>query len=72
MNELLLRYKGRNFPNSLDENEQKLYEKYRINRLKSQEKAFISELERLKDEMDPGLVEDLLLWYQSLAASDYD
>ena len=72
MNELLLRYKGRNFPNSLDENEQKLYEKYRINRLKSQEKAFIGELERLKDEMDPGLVEDLLLWYQSLAASDYD
>jgi exonuclease I len=72
MDELLLRYKGRNFPNSLDENEQKKYEKYRIERLKSQEKSFVDEIERLKDTMDPGIIEDLLLWYQSLAASDYE
>lgn len=70
--DLLLHYKGRNFPNSLDENEQKEWEEYRIARLQSQEKSFIEEFERLKDEMDPALVEDLLLWYQSLASSDYE
>ncbi len=72
MSELLLHYKGRNFPNSFDENEQKAWEKYRVARLMSQEKGFIDELERLKDTMDPGLVEDLLLWYQSLASNDYE
>lgn len=72
LSELLLHYKGRNFPNSLDEHEQKLWEKYRIARLQSQEQKFIAELEQLKDEMDPSVVEDLLLWYQSLAAGDYE
>ena len=72
LSELLLHYKGRNFPNSFDENEQKAWEKYRIARLQSQEKAFVDELERLKDVMDPGIVEDLLLWYQSLASNDYE
>lgn len=72
LDELLLHYKGRNFLNSLDENEQKAWEKYRIARLQSQEQKFIAELEQLKDTMDPGLVEDLLLWYQSLASSDFE
>ena len=72
LDELLLHYKGRNFPNSFDEHEQKAWEKYRIARLQSQEQKFIAELEQLKDEMDPGLVEDLLLWYQSLASSDFE
>lgn len=72
LSELLLHYKGRNFPNSLDEHEQKQWEKYRIARLQEQEQTFVSELERLKDEMDPGVMEDLLLWYQSLASNDYE
>ena len=72
LDELLLHYKGRNFPNSFDENEQKAWEKYRITRLQSQEQKFIAELEQLKDQMDPSLVEDLLLWYQSLASSDFE
>ena len=72
LSELLLHYKGRNFPNSLDENEQKEWEKYRINRLQNQEKKFVAELEKIKDEMDPGILEDLLLWYQSLASGDYE
>lgn len=72
LSELLLHYKGRNFPNSLDENEQKEWEKYRISRLQEQEKMFVEELERLKDEMDPSVMEDLLLWYQSLASGDYE
>lgn len=70
--DLLLHYKGRNFPNSLDEHEQKKWEKYRLARLQSQEQNFVNELENLKDEMDPGLLEDLLLWYQSLAQNDYE
>ena len=67
LSELLLHYKGRNFPNSLDENEQRKWEKYRVERLQSQEKSFVSDLEEIKDEIDPGILEDLLLWYQSLA-----
>ena len=69
--ELLLHYKGRNFPTSLDEDEQKKWEAYRINRLRQQEKTFVEELEKLKDEMDPSTLEDLLLWYQSLGNTDY-
>lgn len=72
LSELLLHYKGRNFPNSFDENEQKAWEKYRVNRLQAQEKTFIKELEEIKDEMDPSILEDLLLWYQSLASNDYE
>ena len=69
--ELLLHYKGRNFSNSFNENEQKLWEKYRIERLQKQEKTFVAEIERLRDEMDPSVLEDLMLWYQSLASSDF-
>lgn len=65
--DLLLHYKGRNFPNSLDEDEQKEWEAYRVARLQRQEKDFVKELEELKDKMDPSILEDLLLWYQSLA-----
>lgn len=64
--ELLLHYKGRNFPNSLDEVEEKEWSKYRIARLQEQEKGFVKELEKLQDTMDAGVLEDLVLWYQSL------
>ena len=69
--ELLLHYKGRNFPTALDENEQKKWEAYRVARLRKQEKPFLDELDKLKDSMDISLLEDLMLWYQSLASSDY-
>ena len=72
LSDLLLHYKGRNFPNSFDETEQKQWEKYRLARLQKQEKIFVAELEKMKDEMDPNLLEDLLLWYQSLASGDYE
>ena len=64
--ELLLHYKGRNFPNSLDEAEEKEWNAYRVARLQEQEKSFVAELEKLQDTMDPGILEDLVLWYQSL------
>ena len=67
LSELLFRYKGRNFPESLDEKEQEKWEKYRISHLQTQEAKFVAELEEIKDEIDPSILEDLLLWYQSLA-----
>ena len=67
LSELLFRYKGRNFPESLDEKEQEKWEKYRISHLQAQEAKFVAELEEIKDEIDPSILEDLLLWYQSLA-----
>ena len=72
LSELLFHYKGRNFPDSLDEDEAKKWHEYRIARLQSQEKEFVAELERLQDEMDPDVLEELLLWYQSLGSEDYE
>ena len=66
LSELLLHYKGRNFPNSLNESEEKEWNTYRIARLQEQEKSFVAELEKLQETMDPGILEDLVLWYQSL------
>ena len=64
--ELLLHYKGRNFPNSLSEEEEKEWNRYRMARLQAQEKGFVAELEKLQDVMDPAVLEDLVLWYQGL------
>jgi len=66
LSELLLHYKGRNFPNSLSEEEEKKWTRYRMARLQEQEKKFVAELEKLQDSMEPGVLEDLVLWYQSL------
>lgn len=61
--DLLLHYKGRNFPRSLSEHEMELYEKYRTKRLEEQAPKFLSELEKIKDEF---LKEELMLYLQSL------
>lgn len=80
---LLLHYKGRNFSKSLSEAEQKEWEKYRRQRLERQEKNFVAKIEELQKLaqsgkpmkngklVDENVLEDLLLWYQSLASSDY-
>ena len=66
--ELLLHYKAKNFPSSLDESESKKWEEYRVARLKRQEPAFLKQLEDLKkNNADPYILEELSLWYQSLA-----
>lgn len=72
--ELLLHYKARNYPAALDENELKTWEEYRTARLNRQAPAFTKALERLKttgktlrgDDVDPYILEELSLWYQSL------
>ena len=63
--ELLLHYKGRNFPESLSETETKAYEIYRRARLERQAPKFLEELEKLY-EKDEFLGEELKLYFESL------
>lgn len=65
--DLLLHYKARNFENSLSEDEHKAWEKYRVERLKSQANNYIKRIQELSEAgADPFLLEELQLWYQSL------
>ena len=70
---LLLHYKAKNFPESLSESEQKSWEEYRLARLNRQAGPFMKQLEELKSRpsVSSFIIEELLLWYQSLAPSDY-
>ena len=61
--ELLLHYKGRNYPESLSEHEADEYEKYRRERLMRQAPRFMDELAKIDDDF---LKEELLLYMQSL------
>jgi len=62
--ELLLHYKGRNYPETLSESETELYEKYRRARLERLAPKFMRELELVKDDF---VKEELMLYMQSLA-----
>lgn len=61
--ELLLHYKGRNYPETLSDLEKEAYEKYRTGRLKRQAPRFMTELEQVKDNF---IRQELLLYMQSL------
>ena len=61
--ELLLHYKGRNYPETLSESEARAYEQYRTARLQRQLPIFMAELEKVADDF---LREELLLYMQSL------
>ena len=61
--ELLLHYKGRNFPSALSEQEAEAYEKYRRARLEKQAPKFLEELEKVTDDFVRG---ELMLYFQSL------
>ena len=61
--ELLLHYKGRNFPETLSDTEAEQYEKYRTARLQRQLPKFMEELEKIEDDF---LKEELFLYMQSL------
>ena len=71
--ELLLHYKAKNYPNSLTEHEEVKWEKYRRERLNRQAPAFIKAMEELQNakDRDDYLLEELMLWYQSLASSNF-
>lgn len=61
--ELLLHYKGRNFPQTLSDTESEEWEKYRRARLEKQAPKFLDELEKVEDDF---LKEELKLYFQSL------
>lgn len=61
--ELLLHYKGRNYPDALSDSEMEKYEVYRKERLRRQAGKFMQELEKVQDEF---LKQELLLYMQSL------
>ncbi|MBO7699272.1 exodeoxyribonuclease I [Candidatus Saccharibacteria bacterium] len=65
--DLLLHYKAKNYPKSLSESEQQEWEKYRLARLNRQLPAFTKQMEELsKKGADDFILEELMLWYQSL------
>lgn len=61
---LLLHYKGRNFPETLSESEATAYEEYRKERLNRASADFISELDKVTDDFTRN---ELLLYMQSLS-----
>lgn len=68
--ELLLHYKGRNFPKSLSESESKKWEEYRKARLERMAPRFLAELEKVY-EKDEYVGEELKLYFENILAEDY-
>ena len=61
--ELLLHYKGRNFPQTLSDTESEEWEKYRRARLEKQAPKFLEEIEKVEDDF---IKEELKIYFQSL------
>ena len=68
--ELLLHYKGRNYPNSLSETETKKWEEYRRARLERQAPRFLEELSKVY-EKDEFIGEELKLYFESLFDTEH-
>ena len=68
--ELLLHYKGRNFPQSLSESETAKWEEYRRVRLERLAPKFLAELSKVY-EKDEYIAEELKLYFESILAEDY-
>ncbi|HEY1085617.1 MAG TPA: exodeoxyribonuclease I [Candidatus Saccharimonadales bacterium] len=67
--ELLVHYKARNFPNSLNESEQQSWEEWRANRLNDSLPKYLKSLQRLAasgDQSKQFLLEELQLWAESI------
>ena len=67
--ELFLRYKARNFPDTLSENERGDWETYRTNRLQEDWPGFAESMERVGEQATPAqldLLTDLTMWAQSI------
>ena len=60
--ELLLHFKGRNFPKSLSETEMEKWEAYRRARLERQVPKFLEELEEIEDDF---IKEELMLYFKT-------
>lgn len=68
--ELLLHYKGRNYPQSLSESESIKWEEYRKARLNRLAPKFLKELEE-KYHKDEYVGEELKLYFENIMAEDY-
>ena len=65
--ELLVHYKGRNFPQTLSEGEQKIWEGYRMGRIGAAKDGYIKAINELAGRGGDGFVlKELQLWYESL------
>ncbi len=81
--ELLVHYKAKGYPASLNSAETEQWEQYRTERLQRQAKPFFADLQRIKTQLAKGetfngksadecnyLVEELRLWYESIAPGE--
>lgn len=81
--DLLLHYKAKSFPNSLDDDEAQKWEQYRVERLKRQSGQFWGDLQRIGGMLAKGetlngkslsecqyLAEELRLWYEAIAPGE--
>lgn len=82
--DLLLHYKAKNYPSALSKDESAKWEEYRLARLNRQLPGFQKQMEELQacisagkdttekgQKIDPFILEELSLWYQSLQPEDY-
>jgi exodeoxyribonuclease-1 len=68
--DLLLHYKGRNFPESLSETEAKKWEEYRRARLERMAPKFLESLKKIYTQ-DEFVAEELKLYFEDVFALDY-
>lgn len=69
LDSLLLRYKARNYPKSLSEDEMSVWEQWRAERLTSQLPAYLASLGRIAKTADDNqrfLLEELQLWAEAI------
>jgi exodeoxyribonuclease-1 len=73
LEQLLPRYKARNFPRSLTKDEQEAWENWRIERLRHQSPKFIESLQKLSltaTDDQKFILEELQLWAENILPSD--
>lgn len=73
LDELLFRYKARQYPASLSESEEERWRKFRRAKLERELPAYLSELSKLASSLaaDQFILEELQLWAESIAPVDY-
>ncbi len=73
LDELLFRYKARQYPASLSESEEERWRKFRRTKLERELPAYLSELSKLASSpaADQFILEELQLWAESITPVDY-
>lgn len=64
---LFVNYKGRNFPETMNDTEREQYENYRLARITRQQKDFVKELQTLSEQDgNDFIIEELQLWLENI------